>query len=79
MPGFPGRAESEGRKSGHELIRGEGCLSTLGRDGAWVGWDTWVLFRVIGWAGSVWRSAENVKVLCFSDFGARCLGAGFQR
>lgn len=45
MPGFPGRAESEDRESGHELIWGEGCLNTLGRDGAWVGWDTWVLFR----------------------------------
>lgn len=36
MPGIPGRAESEGGKSGHRLIWGGECLSTLARDGAWL-------------------------------------------
>lgn len=51
MHGFLGRAESEVGKFGHELIWGGRCLSTLGRDGAWVEWDTWVLSRVMGLAG----------------------------
>lgn len=37
MPGFPGRAESEGRKSGHELIWGEGMLEYSG-EGWGLGW-----------------------------------------
>lgn len=37
MPGFLGRAESEGWESGHGLMWGGGCLNTLGTEGAW-GW-----------------------------------------
>lgn len=38
LPGFLGRAESEVGKSGHGLVWGGGCLSTLGREGWTLGW-----------------------------------------